>query len=69
MIGLIGVSNWIRGRDGLAESRAELDKALAIARATEDVKNVVNYMRVQAPKSRSTFAAPLRVRSFQIESI
>ena len=36
---------------GLAESRAELDKALAIARATGDVKNVVNYMRVQAPKS------------------
>ncbi len=51
MIGLIGVSNWIRGRDGLAESQAELDKALAIARATGDVKNVVNYMRVQAPKS------------------
>ena len=36
---------------GLAGSRAELDKALAIARATGDVKNVVNYMRVQAPKS------------------
>ncbi len=36
---------------GLAESQAELDKALAIARATGDVKNVVNYMRVQAPKS------------------
>ena len=36
---------------GLAESRAELDKALASARATGDVKNVVNYMRVQAPKS------------------
>ena len=36
---------------GLAESRAELDKALAIARTTGDVKNVVNYMRVQAPKS------------------
>ncbi len=36
---------------GLAESRAELDEALAIARATGHVKNVVNYMRVQAPKS------------------
>lgn len=36
---------------GLAESQAELDKALVIARATGDVKNVVNYMRVQAPKS------------------
>ncbi len=36
---------------GLAESQAELDKALAIARTTGDVKNVVNYMRVQAPKS------------------
>ena len=36
---------------GLAESRAELDKALAIARATGDVKNVVNYMRIQASKS------------------
>ena len=36
---------------GLAESQAELDKALAIVRATGDVKNVVNYMRVQAPKS------------------
>ena len=36
---------------GLAESQAELDEALAIARATGDVKKVVNYMRVQAPKS------------------
>lgn len=36
---------------GLAESRAELDQALAIAKATGDVKDVVNYVRVQAPKS------------------
>ncbi len=36
---------------GLAESQAELDTARAIARATGDVENVLNYMRVQAPKS------------------
>ncbi len=36
---------------GLAETRAELDRALEIARATGDAKNVVNYVRVQAPKS------------------
>ncbi len=34
---------------GLAESRAELDKALRIARETEDVGEVVNHVRVQAP--------------------
>ena len=36
---------------GLAESQAELDKALAIASATGDVKNVGNYMPGQAPKA------------------
>ena len=36
---------------GQAGTQAELDRALEIARATEDVKNVVNYVRVQAPKS------------------
>lgn len=36
---------------GLAESQAELDKAVAIARRTGDVRQVVNYVRVQAPKS------------------
>ena len=36
---------------GLAKSQAELDEALEIARGTEDVKEIVNYMRIRAPKS------------------
>ncbi len=34
---------------GLAESRGELDRALEIARETDGVKDIVNYMQVQAP--------------------
>ncbi len=34
---------------GLAETRAELDRALEIARATRDVVNVVNYVRLNEP--------------------
>ncbi len=34
---------------GLAETRAELDRALEIARATGDVVKVVNYVRVNEP--------------------
>ena len=36
---------------GLARDQAELDKALEIARGTGDVKEIVNYMRIRAPKS------------------
>jgi len=36
---------------GQAGTQAELDRALEIAHATGDVKNVVNHVRVQAPKS------------------
>ena len=36
---------------GLAESQAELDKALAIVSARDDVSRIVNYMKVQAPES------------------
>ncbi len=36
---------------GLAESQAELDKALAIVGARDDVSRIVNYMKVQAPES------------------
>jgi osmotically-inducible protein OsmY len=32
---------------GRAHSQAELDKAIALTRATEDVKRVVNHVRVQ----------------------
>lgn len=34
---------------GLAENRAELDRALEIARGTEDVTKVVDHVRVRAP--------------------
>lgn len=36
---------------GLAESQAELDKALAIVGARDDVNRIVNYMRVKPPES------------------
>ena len=36
---------------GLAESQVELDKALAIVGARDDVSRIVNYMKVQAPES------------------
>ena len=36
---------------GLAESQAELDKALAIVSARDDVSRIVNYVKVQAPES------------------
>lgn len=36
---------------GLAESQAELDRALKIARETDSVTEVINYMQVQKPKS------------------
>ena len=36
---------------GLAESQAELDKALAIVSARDDVSRIINYMKVQAPES------------------
>ncbi len=36
---------------GQAGTQAELDRALEIAHATEDVKSMVNHVRVQAPKS------------------
>ena len=35
---------------GLAESRAELDKALAIVDARDDVRRIVNYVKVQRPR-------------------
>ncbi len=36
---------------GLAESQAELDKALAIVGARDDVSRIVNYMKVKPPES------------------